>query len=78
MDSLSVSNCGIDNAVSVPTGAKGFTWVPYCYDWIVNNFETIIVFGDYEKGQISLLEEISKRFRKKLVVKHVRENDYKD
>lgn len=78
MDSLAVSTCGMENAVSVPTGAKGFTWVPYCYDWIVNNFETIIVFGDYEKDQISLLEEISKRFRKKILIKHVCKVDYKD
>lgn len=75
IDSLSVATAGIENAVSVPTGAKGFTWVPYCWDWI-NKFSEIVVFGDYEKGHITLLEELSSRL--KCTVKHVRESDYKD
>lgn len=74
-DSLSVATAGFENAVSVPTGAKGFTWVPYCWDWI-NRFEEIIVFGDYEKGTISLLDELKRRL--KPLIKHVREEDYKD
>ena len=76
MDSLSVADCGYENALSVPTGAKGFTWVPNCWDF-VNKFDTIIVFGDYEKGKISLLDEIKTRFRRKRI-KHIREEDYKD
>lgn len=76
MDSLSLAQAGIENAVSVPNGAKGFTWVSYCWDW-VNNFDTIIVFGDYEKGNISLLDELQQRFSR-LRIKHVREEAYKD
>lgn len=76
IDSLSVAEAGFDNAVSVPTGAKGFTWVPFCWDWINENFKTIIVFGDYEHDHITLLDEIKTRFR--LNIKHVREEDYKD
>ena len=75
LDSLSVAEAGFQNAVSVPTGSKGMTWIPHCWDF-VNQFEVIIVFGDYEKGHISLLDEISKRFKKH--IKHVREEDYKD
>lgn len=75
VDSLSVATAGIDNVVSVPTGAQGFTWVPYCWNWI-NQFEEIIVFGDHEKGHITLLDELSRRL--KITVKHVREEDYKD
>lgn len=75
VDSLSVATAGIDNAVSVPTGAKGFTWIPYCWDWI-NKFQEVVVFGDYEKGKITLLDELSSRL--KCTVKHVREEDYKD
>lgn len=78
LDSLSVATAEIENACSVPTGAKGFTWVPYCYDWIIDNFDTIIVFGDYENGNISLLAEISRRFQQRLTIKHVRKEDYKD
>lgn len=75
MDSLAVASCGIENAVSVPTGAKGFTWVPYCWDWVCK-FDEIIVFGDHEKGHITLLEEIKNRFPNK--IRHVREDDYMD
>lgn len=73
LDSLSVAESGIDNAVSVPTGAKGFTWIPYCWDW-VRKFEEIIVFGDCEKGKVTLLEEIKSRFPNKIRV--VRMEDY--
>lgn len=73
IDSLSVATAGIENAVSVPTGAKGFTWVPYCWDWI-NRFGEVVVFGDHEKGRITLLEELSSRL--KCTVKHIREEDY--
>ena len=75
LDSLSVAECGIENAVSVPNGANGFTWIPYCWNW-VNQFEKIIVFGDHEKGHITLLDDISRRF--KATICHVREEDYKD
>lgn len=77
IDSLSVVEAfdGEVNAVSVPTGAQGFTWVPYCWDFL-SQYETLIVFGDHENGHITLLEEMQKRF--KGVVKHVRPEDYRD
>lgn len=75
MDCLAVATAGINNVVSVPTGAKGFTWVPYCWNWLCK-WEEIIVFGDYEKETISLLDELSKRLKTK--IKHVREEDYLD
>lgn len=74
IDSLTVSECGIKNAVSVPTGKNGFTWVPHCYDW-VDKFDEIVVFGDCENGQISLSKEISSRFPKKTRI--VRVEDYR-
>lgn len=74
LDSLSVATAGLENAVSVPNGAKGFTWVPYCFNW-VSKFEEIVVFGDFERGHMSLLEDVQRRFPNK--IKHVREQDYK-
>lgn len=74
IDSLSVAASGLGNAVSVPNGARGFTWVPYCFDW-VSRFEEIVVFGDFEKGHMTLLEDFVKRFPNR--IKHVREQDYK-
>ena len=75
LDSLSVATAGIENAVSVPTGARGFTWVPYCWDF-VNQYDKIIIFGDHEKGKITLLDDFRTRFKKPIF--HVREEDYKD
>lgn len=75
MDSLSVAEAGIENAISVPTGAKGFTWLPFCWNFL-NKFKRIIIFGDYEKGKISLLDELKDRLE--LTVYHVREEAYKD
>lgn len=72
-DCLAISECGIKNALSVPTGALGFTWLPHCYDWI-NKFDEVVVFGDCEHGSITLIEELSKRLKTK--VKCVREEDY--
>lgn len=73
IDSLSLSEVGIQNAVSVPTGAKGFTWVPYCWDFLCR-FDTLIIFGDCENNHITLLDEVQKRFNG--TVKHVRQEDY--
>ena len=73
LDSLSLATAGIKNAVSVPTGAVGFTWLANCWDWI-NKFEEIVVFGDYEKGKITLIDTLEKRLQKK--VKCVRPEDY--
>lgn len=74
IDSLSVAEAGIENAVSVPTGAKGFTWVPYCWDWLTK-FQELVIFGDCEKGEITLLEEMRKRFPG--TVRCVRQEDYR-
>lgn len=73
IDSLTLSSCGIKNAVSVPTGALGFTWLSHCWDWI-NKFDEIVVFGDNEKGQITLVDTLEKRIQGK--VKCVRQGDY--
>lgn len=75
IDSLSVAEAGFKNVVSVPTGANGFTWVPYCWDWM-SKFDKIIVFGDHEKEHITLYHEIAARWKYKTW--HVQEEDYKD
>ena len=75
MDSLSLVQAGIENAVSVPMGVNNFTWVPYCWNW-VNKFEKIIVFGDKTGDTITLVADIKKRFKK--LIYQVRIEDYKD
>lgn len=73
LDSLSVAQSGIKNAVSVPLGARGFTWIPNCWDWIVK-FDTVIVFGDMEKGHMTLLDDLLQRLPNR--IKAVRTEDY--
>lgn len=73
LDSLSVATAGIENATSVPNGAKGMTWVPYCFNW-VSRYDEIVVFGDFEKGHMTLLEDFQQRFPNK--IRRVREQDY--
>lgn len=73
LDSLSVASAGYENSVSVPNGAKGFTWVPYCFNWVVK-FQEIVVFGDFEKGHMTLLEDFQKRFPNR--IRYVQEQYY--
>ena len=73
IDSLSLTEAGVQNAVSVPTGKNGFTWVPHCWNWM-SKFQLIVVFGDNENGEITLAKELSIRFKNK--VKVVRAEDY--
>lgn len=75
IDSLSCTAAGIENAVSVPLGKNGFTWIPYCFNFL-GRFDELIIFGDYENGEISLLDGMKNHFHG--VIKHVREEDYKD
>lgn len=74
IDSLSLAEAGIKNAVSVPTGCNGFTWIPHCWNWFTR-FEELVIFGDCENGIITLSEMLSRRFPNK--VRIVREEDYK-
>ena len=75
IDSLSCAMAGIENAVSVPLGKNGFTWFPHCFNFI-SRFDELVVFGDYENGEISLLDGMKTRFRG--TVKSVRPEDYRD
>jgi len=73
IDSLSISECGIDNAVSVPIGVTGFGWVDSCWEWL-ENFNDVIVFGDNENGRMTLLNKIEKRLTAR--VRAVQMDDY--
>ena len=74
IDALSVAEAGIENAVSVPNGANGFTWKPYCWDFL-EKYDKYVIFGDHENGKITLVDEMKTDFRDKIRV--VREEDYK-
>ena len=70
IDCLSVAEAGFQNVVSVPNGAKGFTWYDHCSAWL-DKFEEVIVFGDCEDGKITLVEELQARLRQRLKVVQV-------
>ena len=73
IDSLTLAECGIDNAVSVPRGMNGFTWIPHCWEWL-QKFKEIVIFGDCENGIISLAETMRAKFPK--ITRVVRVEDY--
>ena len=75
IDSMSVAEAGYENAVSVPMGKNGFTWVPHCWDWL-QGFDKLIMFGDFERGSMTLLQDMKARFHGS--VWHVRPEDYRD
>lgn len=73
IDSLSVAESGIGNAVSVPNGCNGFTFLENVWDWIAR-FKEVVVFGDCEGGKITLLDTFQKRLPNP--VKAVQAADY--
>lgn len=75
IDSLSCTEAGIENAVSVPLGKNGFTWVPYCWNFL-RRFKELIIFGDLENDSITLLDDMKTRFRGR--IRCVRKEDYLD
>ena len=74
LDSLSVAEAGIPNAVSVPNGCTARTWQPLCYDWVMQ-FPEIIVFGDNDAAGRTMIEHIEAAFPKKKI-RVVRSMDY--
>ena len=75
LDAMACHEASIRNSFSVPGGAKGFTWYPPSYNF-VSQFKEMVIFGDYENGKITLLDEMKQRFGG--LIKHVRSEDYKD
>ena len=74
IDSLSLYEAGIPNAVSVPMGKNNFDWINLCWDFLCE-FSEIIVFGDHENGEVTLADELNRRL-KKHIIKVVKTDDY--
>lgn len=60
VDSLSLAECGIPNAVSVPSGCDNFDWIDPCWDFL-ERFNKIIIFGDKDEPGEAMVETIVKR-----------------
>lgn len=74
IDSLSLTAAGIENALSVPMGKNNFEWINTCWDFL-HRFKEIIVFGDNENGQITLVNEISQKLTRHKI-KVIKQSDY--
>nr|DAP64845.1 MAG TPA: DNA directed DNA polymerase [Caudoviricetes sp.] len=73
IDSLSLAQAGLENAVSVPNGKNGFTWLGPCWGFL-EAYSEVVVFGDNEGGEITLAAEMQKK--SPIRVKAVRPEDY--
>ena len=73
IDSLSLAQAGLENAVSVPNGKNGFTWLGPCWEFL-GAYREVVVFGDNEGGTITLAAEMQKK--SPIRVKVVRPEDY--
>ena len=59
-DRLSLMECGIANATSVPAGSNNLDWIEICWNEI-NKFDTIIIWGDVDKAGKDMLDKVSIR-----------------
>lgn len=60
IDTLSLYEAGITNAVSVPSGCDNTSWVETCWSWL-EKFSTIILFGDSDLPGKKMIETLTKR-----------------
>lgn len=60
VDSLSLAEAGIPNAVSVPSGADNFDWISPCWEFI-ERFNKIILFGDNDEPGQRMVDTIVRR-----------------
>lgn len=44
-DKLVLDECGVKNAVSIPSGTEDFSWIVECWSWM-EQFKEIIIWGD--------------------------------
>lgn len=75
MDTLAVAECGFKNVISVPFGKNSRSWLLECGKWVRQNYKKIIVFGDFENGEISLFDNV-KAYFDDLFVTHIDYPDY--
>ena len=79
IDSMSVAEAyrGVDGGpdcfCSVPMGCNNFAWVVHCIEWL-RQFDEVVVFGDNEKGHMTLLDDLRVRLPNRVLA--VRLDDY--
>lgn len=57
IDTLSLIEAGIENTVSVPSGAEDLTWLDTCWNWL-QQFNNIILFGDNDEPGREMIQKL--------------------
>ena len=57
MDALALDEAGIENVVSVPSGAQDLTWIETCWDFL-ERFKQIIIWGDSDEPGREMVRQI--------------------
>jgi len=74
-DKLTLDECNIENAVSIPSGTEDFTWLDLTWEWL-EKFDEIIIWSDNDlAGKGFQQEAISRLSDWKIKVVHT---EYKD
>ncbi len=55
-DTLALDECGVENVVSVPSGASDLTWIDNCWDWL-QKFDKIIFWGDNDEPGKKMVQD---------------------
>lgn len=76
LDALACAEAGVPNVVSVPLGKASIDWFNDSEDAqiFINRFSELVVFGDNENGEVTLVDNMRKIFSRKVSV--VRIEDY--
>ena len=57
MDALALDEAGVQNVVSVPSGANDLSWVENCWDWL-DKFGKVIIWGDNDDPGRKMVRDI--------------------
>lgn len=60
IDALSLSEAGVSNAVSVPSGCSDMDWIDNCWEWL-EGFGKIILCGDMDQPGREMVRQLSQR-----------------
>lgn len=60
IDAMSLYECGVQNVVSVPSGAENLEWIETCFEWL-SRFKTIILFGDNDPPGKRMVQAVLRR-----------------
>ena len=75
LDCMACYESGVENAFSVLGGKNSYTWYPASCNFI-DKFAEIVIFGDCERDEITLVDGIKARYKGKIRV--VNKKDYRE